>query len=276
MKIKQYIKDNPLMNHHPKVWENTVTKDWTILNFNNLPHFKQTVSSITQKSDNACDINYKEALNELVRGKATIKDSEYKLIKDKVREALIAKRLITREIYKGYEYSTEGDTIDVARFASGNPECCIKPKSKGKVHFYELYINISVKGSMDDSVLKSKIARLLATIELLESRKIFIKVNIVDTSMHVNVGEGKKHLLLILPLFSHREIKTIKTMSSVINERLLRKFSFAISEDLYGENLASGYGQPQDLPKVINLSQDLDEVAIATDILDQLITPCKR
>jgi len=276
MTIDKYVKDKPLLDNHPKSWLEVIDSTWTVLNFNNLDHFKQCVSSITQIEDNACYISYRQALNELVRGVGTIPEQEYKLIKDKVRESLIAKRLISKDIYKGYEYSVEGDTIDVARYASGNPECFIKPKYKGKVHFYELYINISVSSGMQDSVLKSKIARLLATIQLLEEKKIYIKVNVVDTSGNLNTGDGKPNLMLIIPLFSHRQQKSIKTMSSILNERLLRKFSFAISEDIYGENLANGYGTPINLPSVINLSENLDEVRIASDILDQFIKPCKK
>jgi len=276
MTIDKYVKDKPLLDTHPKSWLEVVDNTWSVLNFNNLDHFKQCVSSITQIEDNSCYISYKQALNELVRGVGTIPEQEYKLIKDKVRESLIAKKLISKNIYKGYEYSVEGDTIDVARYASGNPECFIKPKHKGKVHFYELYINISVSSGMQDSVLKSKIARLLATIQLLEEKKIYIKVNVVDTSGNLNTGEGKPNLMLIIPLFSHRQPKSIKTMSSVLNERLLRKFSFAISEDIYGENLSNGYGTPINLPSVINLSENLDEVRIASDILDQFIKPCKK
>jgi len=201
---------------------------------------------VKDKEDNKCGITYKKALKELIRGKATIDEDKYRLIKDKVREALIAKKLISKDIYKGYEYNIEGDTIDVARFASGNPECFIKPKYKGKVHFYELYINNTVPYSISSSEFQNKIARLLATIELLESKKIFIKVNMVISAEKCN-NTNKPNLLLIVPMFSHKVKKSIKTLSSVINERMLRKFYFAIVEDMYGKDLCSSYGEVYNL-----------------------------
>ena len=49
-------------------------------------------------------------------------------------------------------------------------------------------------------------------------------------------------------------------MSSVVNDKLLRKFFFAVIEDLYGSDLSYGYGTPVALSNTINIGEDLNEV----------------
>jgi hypothetical protein len=57
-------------------------------------------------------------------------------------------------------------------------------------------------------------------------------------------------------------------MSSVINDRLLRKFFFAILEDLYGDNLLPHYGRPVDLDTAMNVGSNFDEVKFFQDVYD--------
>ena len=277
--IHKHVTDTPLSQHHPKSWRTQSTmplEDSIIIEFRNLEHFKNTMSDLTQKEDDKCGITYKQALLELKQGKPTMLQADYQVIKQKVKESLLKRNLIPENIYEGYKYSIEGELIDIARYLEGNPECMLVPKSKGKHYFYEMYLNISVAGSMPGNEMNYRLAQVLATIELLEQERIFIKLNIVDTSGKVNTGEGKPHLLTVLPVFSHREHKCIEKLSSVANERLLRKFMFALSEALYGDDLSSGYGKPLSLPNCLNIKDNLDVCEVATNIIDQLVTPCKR
>jgi len=277
--VRKHVTDTPLSQHHPKSWHTQGTMpliDSTVIEFRNLEHFKNTVSDLTQKVDDTCGVSYKQALVELKQGKPTILQEDYQVIKQKVKESLLKRNLISENIYEGYKYSIEGELIDIARYLEGNPECMLVPKSKGKHYFYEMYLNISVAGSMSGDEMNRRLAQVLATIELLEQERIYIKLNIVDTSGDVNTGEGKPHLLTILPVFSHREHKCIEKLSSVANERLLRKFMFALSEALYGNDLSSGYGTPLSLPNCLNIQDNLDVCEVAANIIGQLITPCKR
>jgi hypothetical protein len=59
-------------------------------------------------------------------------------------------------------------------------------------------------------------------------------------------------------------------MSSVLNERLLRKFMFALSEDYYGDDLSWGYGKPNSLTNAINC-YNIDEVELASSIINQVV-----
>jgi hypothetical protein len=47
---------------------------------------------------------------------------------------------------------------------------------------------------------------------------------------------------------------------------LLRKFYFAVLEDYYGDDLASGYGSPVNLTKAMNIGEEFNEVDFFTDI----------
>ena len=271
------ITDSTLADHLPQQWLTVLPESsTTILQFNNIHHFKNTVSLVTQLKDDKCDITYNQALAELKANKGTMSSKDYQVIKDKVRSALLKRNLISEDIYQGFEYTTEGELIDIARFIEGNPECVITPKTAGKNHFYEIHINTSIPWNVTDREVQNKLARILATIELLESQKIYIKVNAVFSAENVNNGSGKENLLITMPIFSHRDGKSIDALSSVVNVRLLRKFGFAIFGDLYGKDIAGGYGRPVKLPHTINLMDNFDECEVAADILDKLVIPCKK
>jgi len=273
---QQFITDEPLADYHPQSWLTVLDNEsTTMLSFRNTEHFKNTVSAITQLDDIKCDISYADALQELRAGVSTISDNNYQTIKYKVKESLLKRKLISDTIYSGFEYSVSGELIDIARYLAGNPECAIVPKSAGKNYFYELYINSSIPWTVDDEDVQNKLAKILATVELLESKRIYIKINAVFTARNVNRGDGKPNLLITIPVHSYQDIKSISTLSSFINVRLLRKFGFAIFEDLYGDDIADGYGTPVQLPNCINLQDDFDAVSTVESILDELVVPCK-
>jgi len=275
MKIKPTI----LAPHHPKSWLELLPNEKTYFyQFNNTQHFINTVATMSQREDNNCDITYNDAVTELRLGKGTITEAEYQEVRNSVRAALLKRNLISETIYEGYEYTTQGELIDIARYLEGNPECVLQPKTTGKKWFYELYINASVPGHMSDTAVQNKLARILATIQLLEQDRIYIKLNAVmsGTNNARNKEENKPHMACIIPVFAHNEPKSLAKTSSIINTRLQRKFEYAILEHTYKDNLDSSYGQATRLPHTINLNSNIDECEIAEEILDKLVIKCKK
>jgi hypothetical protein len=65
-------------------------------------------------------------------------------------------------------------------------------------------------------------------------------------------------------------------MSAVVNKYTLRKFGFALLEDKYGNDLASGYGSPVSLPFTINLGYEFDVEGFSQQVIDKVILPCQR
>lgn len=273
--IQSQITDAVLADHHPKSWKSAMNlEQTTILDWRNPTHFANTMSLITQEKDHKCGISYADALSELKAGVGTISDSEYQLIKHKVKESLLKRDLISENIYQGFNYSVAGEVLDIALYVEGNPECYLAPKAVGKTYFYELYINTTVNSHVSDETIQQRIAQILATVELLEQERIYIKLNIVTAITGCNYS-GKSDLITIVPIFSHRDIKDIGTLSSICNTRFLRKFMFATMEDIYGNSIDIGYGSAKSLPNCINLSESFDEVKTVESILDTLVIPCK-
>ena len=274
--IKDDILKGAMLSSYPEEWK-TQLRNAYILQYRNLDHFKRSMSFLKLKSSSFENVTYEQCVADLKGGIGQIPQGEYDLIKQKVKENLLAKRLISKDIYRGYEYATEGDTIDVARLAAGNPECCVRPKFERKVSFYELFINTAVLGSVSENSIKKRLSKLLATIELLEEEGIYIKLNGItfsrDVSEHPSVP--KRDVCVVIPVFSHKEKKSITKLSSVINSRLQRKFSFAIRETVYGDKLSYGYGRATSLDKCINLKDPLDECHLAQDIIDRVIVKCE-
>ena len=272
MKFDQPL-NRPIRDIHPKAWATVLnTNKLDNAEFRNLQHFKNYCSSITQKKDNMCDVSYAEALNDLLKGKAVLKPNEYESIRNLVRTNLLKRGLISEEVYESYKYDIEGVAFDVSKIIAEDPQCFLAPSYSYTSYFYELYINVSYAGSVSDSHIREQMCKILATIEELEREHIYIKVTLVDCSGAV---DNERDLLTVLPLFDYREEKTIGTMSSVLNERLLRKFMFAMSEDIYGNSLSSGYGRPIELPQTIR-PIELNEVDLFTSIYDAVIVPGTR
>jgi hypothetical protein len=59
-------------------------------------------------------------------------------------------------------------------------------------------------------------------------------------------------------------------MSSVINERLLRKFYFAILETVFKEKLAGGYGSPVSLDNAMNIGSQFDEIEFYENVVNKV------
>ena len=271
-----YIQDEPLKDIHPKEWANDIDlKNTTIHEYRNLQHFKYHVASLVQRRDDKCGISYKGALKELQQGTATMSKGDYQIIKNRVKQNLLKRGLISDTIYESYKYSVTGDIWDIAKVIAEDPMCCLVPNETYINHFYELYISISYHAGITNETVMDNMAKILATVELLEQEHFYCKITLVFPDRGCNNGRGKSNFLMLLPLFSHKDVKTLEGMSSVLNDRLLRKFGFAILEDLYGDALSSGYGTPLALTNAI-IPVDLDEVELCQSIIDKVITPSKR
>jgi len=172
-------------------------------------------------------------------------------------------------VYENFRYTTDGTQVDVdvGKYANGEPDCVMTPSVQYIDFFYELYINISYPHYVTNETIRQNCAKLLATIEELERQHIFIKVMLVFPSMQVCSNRKRHHYFGSLPLFSHKDRKSVNTMSSVVNDRLLRKFFFAILEETYGKDLNSSYGNASSLEGTMNPGYTFDEVEFFENVV---------
>jgi len=272
----KHIEPSTLLDIHPKEWLSTMKADTTdVYQYRNLQHFKHHVKHLTQKKDYNCDISYKNALKQLLVDTPTITEGDYQIIKNTVRQNLLKRGLISESVYESYKYAVEGQIWDVAKIIAEDPACFLVPNETYKNYFYELYISVSYPYYVSNKTVTNNMAKILATVELLEAEHIYCKISLVMPNTRCNKGKGKPNYLGIIPLFSHRDTKSIATMSAILNDRLLRKFFFAIFEDLYREDLSDGYGISTTLPHAI-IPVDLDECTLASSILDKVLVGGQR
>lgn len=274
--MSSIIEPSPILDIYPKEWSNIMKPDQTaVYQYRNLQHFKHHVKLLTQKEDRKCNISYADALDALLKDKATMSEGDYQIIKNKVRENLLKRGLISETVYESYHYDVEGELWDVAKVIAEDPACCLVPTEKYTSYFYELYISVSYPYNVSDSTIMENMAKILATVELLEQEHIYCKITLVMPNTGCNRGPGKRNYFGLIPVFSHRDTKSIATMSAILNDRLLRKFFFAIWEDLYKDKLESGYGMATQLPKAL-VPVNLNEVDFAQSILDTVIVGGNR
>jgi len=259
----------PYPDVFPKAWDKEINpRDY--LAFRNLDHFKFIVSQITQKEDNKCDMSYAKALDMLLKEQSDFPEEEQESIRNLVRSNLHKRGLITEEVYEAFKYAVEGTQVgvDVGKYAAGEPDCVITTSRQYVDFFYELYVSISYPYYISNKQVRKNIAKLLATIEELERQHIFIKITLVLPIQNAAVGEGNKHFFSSIPLFSHKDNKSVSTMSAVVNDRLLRKFYFAILEDLYKERLHDNYGYAFELPTAMNVGNEFDEITFFKNVVE--------
>lgn len=259
--LKEMNTTKPLSNLFP--WTLKGTQD--NLQFRNLHHFTHVVGKLTQRKDDNCDISYANALSALQRKTPLIEKSEQESIRNLVRSKLQKRGLITEEIYEQFRYATDGTQVgvDVGKYAAGEPDCVITPARQYIDFFYELFVSISYAAGVENSTIMRNTAKLLATVEELERQHIFIKITLILPIQ--NPSEGKSFFSSI-PVFSHKQPKSVGVMSSVFNDRLLRKFYFAILENFYGTALRSGYGHPVQLESCINLGNNFNEIEFFEEV----------
>tara|TARA_R110000744_G_scaffold170264_2_gene288396 strand:- start:4075 stop:4896 length:822 start_codon:yes stop_codon:yes gene_type:complete len=256
----------------------TILPNWSFnsndnLIFDSLDQFVFAVSKITQKQDGYCDMTYEQALKKLVRKESDFPVEDQESIRNLVRNNLLKRGLITEEVYENFRYSTDGTNVgvDVGKYAAGEADCVITPSKQYVDFFYEMYISISYSSDVSNSRVRENVAKLLATVEELERKHIFIKINaILPINAAAHIDKGVRNFFSIIPLFSNKDFKSVETMSAVVNDRLLRKFYFAILEDFYGNNIAGGYGRPVSLDKTLNIGENLNEVDLFESIVKEV------
>lgn len=266
--------NKPIHSIHPSEWKSVLKSNNKLdyIPFRNVTHFTNYMSKISQKDDTKCGVTFKQYVSDLRNNVSQLEPGQYESIRNLVRTKLLKRGLITEEIYESYKYDVDGIAVDVSKFIQEDPQCMLKPAYSYTNYFYELYINISYPGYIKDSEVITSMCKILATIEELERQHIYIKVTIVDCSLDV---APNKDYIMVLPLFSHKDFKSIETMSAVINEKLLRKGMFAMSEDIYEDDLDESYGQAVELPQTIR-PVNIDEIELFTNIYDKVIVPGKR
>lgn len=267
MPIEDFNLSLPYPDVFPKEWEKELRKR-KFMSFRNLDHFKFEVSKIKQKSDENCNMTYDKALQMLLNGETDFPKKEQDSIRNLVRSNLLKRGLITQEVYENFRYSTDGTKVDVdvGKYSNGEPDCVITPAVQYVDFFYELYINISYPWSVDNATIRNNIAKLLATIEELERQHIFVKISLVLPIRGCSNEPEVRDFFSFIPLFSHKEQKSVDTMSSIVNDRLLRKFYFALLENLYKSDLAYGYGTAVTLPKTMNPGGEFNEIEFFEEV----------
>ena len=182
--------------------------------------------------------------------------------------------LITEEIYENFRYATDGTQlgVDVGKYAAGEADCVITPSRQYIDYFYELYISISYSCDVSNETVRSNVAKLLATVEELERKHIFIKINVVLPILNAGYDDkgNHKNFFSVIPVFSHKDFKSVPIMSSVVNEKLLRKFYFAILENLYGKKIHHGYGYPTQMDKAMNIGYSFNEVDLFKSVVESV------
>lgn len=273
------IKKSVLSDELPKEWIHQVKngQKLDVVEFRNLQNFKAYMKNeVVPKPNGAASkrpIPYEKALDDLVKGIPVMATKGYDLIKQEVQSVLYKRGLLSETVYEGYEYDVEGDIVDIAKYLEGNPECMLKPKKAYDNHFYELYVSMAYLSDVRDKDVMKGLAQLLATVQLLEKEHIYIKITVVACSSDLIYGKNTQ--IILLPLFSYKDEKTIEEMASVLNDRFFRTYCFAIKEHIYKDELYDGYGVTIDLAKTI-IPHKVDVVKLAEEIIAKTITPGRR
>lgn len=261
---EEFNLDLPFPDVFPPEWDKEIgPRDFVM--FRNLDHFKHVVSKITQKSDDNCGVSYKKALEMLLNDESDFPEEEQMSIRNLVRKNLFKRGLITEEIYENFRYDVEGTQVgvDVGKYAAGEADCVMVPGRRYVDFFHELYVSISYPYTVSNADVRRNTAKLLATIEELERQHIFIKVTLIFPGHQCGKVPGadiSRNFCSTIPLFSHKDQKSVGIMSAVLNDRLLRKFYFAILEDLYQNQISWGYGTPMTLERAMNIGYEFNEV----------------
>jgi len=187
------------------------------------------------------------------------------LVINNVRNNLIKRGIVTGTIYEGYKYDIEGDIIDYAELATGNPACMMKPVKKYDKYFYELYINMSIPYQIKEEEIIEGAIRLAETIKALEELHIEIKVNIVLYSQ--GMFNNNDNYLFIMPLLSHLEYKDHKLLLPYIDGEFLRKVLFTVMTN--NGNTSYGLGNATKLDNTVSL-WDLNEIELCEKIIGEL------
>lgn len=264
--LEQFNTGMPFPDVFPKSFAEAIPHN-DYFSFRNLAHFKHVVSKLTQKENGSCKMEYSEALRKLLAGEGDFPEKEQASIRNLVRSKLHKRGLISEEVYEAYKYCVDGVQvgIDVGKYAAGEPDCVITPSRQYIDFFYELFINISYPYHVTNDLIRQNCAKLLATVEELERQHIYIKIAMVFPGERCS--KDGRNFFSDVPLFSHKDSKSVETMSSVVNDRLLRKFYFAILENYYEEHLDSSYGHAVTLKDAMNIGNEFDEIEFFQEVV---------
>ena len=269
MSIKDFNLNLPFPDMFLNVWGETIgPRDFMM--FRNLDHFRYEVSHIRQAVDEKCGMSYDKALNMLLMGKSDFPEQEQESIRELVRSNLHKRGLITEEVYENFRYTNDGTQVDVdvGKYANGEPDCVMSPSRQYIDFFYELYINISYSHNVTNEQVRKNVAKLLATVEELERQHIFIKITLLLPISNICNNRDRNSYFGSIPLFSHKDRKSVGMMSSVVNDRLLRKFFFAILETEYGDDLRSSYGNVVKLEGTMNIGDEFNEADFFKNVVN--------
>lgn len=259
---------------YPAIWEKSkllTSKKVDTIEYRNIPHFIEQMELLRDDNKNSdFEFDFGESLDDLRAQKGTISKDDYDAIYNTVRNNLIKKGMVSESYAEDYKYHHEGLILDVAKLVERDPQCMLTKNVKYTNSFYELNVNLVYPASVTSDTIKDGISRLLATITILESEHKFCKLNLVIAAAN-NCGDDES-MIVMLPLYSHNDYKSIELMSSIINERFLRTFYFAIQDNYYGkENVSSVRGEAVKMKQCLNI-WDVKEEELAAMILDQIIT----
>ena len=260
MSITDFNLGLPFPDIFLKEWGETMgQRDFMM--FRNLDHFKYEVSKVTQRDDENCGMSYKKALDMLLSGETDFPKKEQDDIRNLVRSNLHKRGLITEEVYENFRYTNDGTKVDfdIGKYANGEPDCVMTPSRQYIDFFYELFISVSYPHHVENSTVRKNVAKLLAAVEELERQHIYIKITLVLPIKSISRRE-RSNFFSSIPLFSHKERKSVSTMSSVVNDRLLRKFFFALVEAEYKDQLYTSYGNAVSLEGTMNIGETFNEV----------------
>jgi len=186
-------------------------------------------------------------------------------VRNTVRNNLIKRGIITGVIYEGYKYDIEGDIVDYAELATGNPKCMLKPVKKYDKYFYELYVNMSIPWVVQDDEIVDGAIRLAETIRALEELHIEIKINVVMFSRGMFTND--KNYLFIMPLMSHLDYKDVNSIVPFVDSIMFRTAMWTAMRNA-GDTVES-LGRATKLTNTVNL-WELDEEELARGILVDL------
>jgi len=271
MSISDFNLDMPFPDIFLKDWAETLgPRDFMM--FRNMDHFRYEVSKISQKEDDNCGMSYEKALSMLLNGISDFPADRQELIRNTVRSNLHKRGLITEEVYENFRYTNDGTKVDfdIGKYANGEPDCVMSPARQYIDFFYELYVNISYPYHVSNDKIRETVAKVLATIEELERQHIYIKITLVLPIKNVCTNRKRSSFFATVPLFSHKDNKSVEVMSSVLNDRLLRKFFFAILEEEYKDDLAYGYGTATKLEGTLNVGKTFNEVEFFENIVQSV------
>ena len=102
----------PLHDILPKEWKEHIQVDnMDYVPMRNLQHWKNYLSSITQKDDMKCNVSYAQFIKELMTNTSMLSRRECADIRELVRSKLLKRKLITEDLYEEYKYTVDGVTL---------------------------------------------------------------------------------------------------------------------------------------------------------------------